>query len=183
MKAGLKKSRKEGEDGVSKELSQLHLRATFEPMDSLQLSREERECTMESHLFLKQKKDGTIKGQMAAGGNKQGDTIDKTEPSSPAALLESALLASAIDAQERRDVAEINIPNAHVQTALKNEEDKATMRWQGELAEVMVEVAPEVHRKHVFINKKGETVLCVKLLNALCGILVKAALLFYKLKG
>jgi hypothetical protein len=43
----------------------------------------------------------------------------------------------------------------------------------------MVKVAPEVYRKYVFVNKKGETVLYVKLLNALYGIL-KAALLFYK---
>jgi hypothetical protein len=36
-----------------------------------------------------------------------------------------------------------------------------------------------VYRKYVFLNKKGETVLYVKLLNALYGIL-KAVLLFYK---
>jgi hypothetical protein len=43
----------------------------------------------------------------------------------------------------------------------------------------MVKVAPEVYRKYVYVNKNGETILYVKLLNALYGIL-KAALLFYK---
>jgi hypothetical protein len=43
----------------------------------------------------------------------------------------------------------------------------------------MVKVAPEVNRKYLFVNKKGEIVLYVKLLNALYGIL-KAVLLFYK---
>jgi hypothetical protein len=53
------------------------------------------------------------------------------------------------------------------------------MRLQGKLAELMVKVAPKVYRKCVFVNRKGEIVLYVKLLNALYGIL-KAALLFYK---
>jgi hypothetical protein len=43
----------------------------------------------------------------------------------------------------------------------------------------MVKVAPEVYRKYVFVNRKGETMLYMKLLNALYGIL-KAALLFYR---
>jgi hypothetical protein len=76
MKAGLKRFREEGEEGVSKELSQLHLRETFEPVDSLQLSRDERDSAMESHLFLMQKRDKTIKGQMAADGNKQCGSIN-----------------------------------------------------------------------------------------------------------
>lgn len=42
MKAGLKRFGKEGEDGVSKELNQLHLRETFEPVVSSQLPPEER---------------------------------------------------------------------------------------------------------------------------------------------
>jgi hypothetical protein len=53
------------------------------------------------------------------------------------------------------------------------------MCLRGKLAELMVKVAPEVYRKHVFVNKNGQTILYVKLLNALYRIL-KAALLFYK---
>jgi hypothetical protein len=81
---------------------------------------------------------------MVAGGNKQCGTIDKAQASSPTVSLESVLLTSVIDAQERRDVATIDIPNAFVQTKLENEEDKAVMRLRGKLAELMVKVAPEV---------------------------------------
>jgi hypothetical protein len=42
MKAGLKRFGKQGEDAVSKELNQRHLRDTFEPVDSTELSTEER---------------------------------------------------------------------------------------------------------------------------------------------
>jgi hypothetical protein len=69
---------------------------------------------MESHLFLKQKRDGTVKVRMVAGGNKQRGTIDKIEASSPTVSLESVLLTSVIDAEERRNVATIDIPNAFV---------------------------------------------------------------------
>jgi hypothetical protein len=53
------------------------------------------------------------------------------------------------------------------------------MRLRGKLAELMVKVAPEIYTKYVIINSKGETVLYVRLLNALYGIM-KAALLYYQ---
>ena len=43
----------------------------------------------------------------------------------------------------------------------------------------MVKVAPEIYTKYVIVNSKGETVLYVRLLNALYGIM-KAALLYYQ---
>jgi hypothetical protein len=53
------------------------------------------------------------------------------------------------------------------------------MRLRGKLAELMVKVAPEIYTKYVIINSNGETVLYVRLLNALYGIM-KAALLYYQ---
>ena len=53
------------------------------------------------------------------------------------------------------------------------------MRLRGKLAELMVKVAPEIYTKYVIVNKKGETVLYVRLLNALYGIM-KGALLYYQ---
>ena len=52
------------------------------------------------------------------------------------------------------------------------------MRLRGKLAELMAATAPEIYRKHVTINRNGETVLYVRALNAIYGIM-KAALLFY----
>jgi histone deacetylase 1/2 len=53
------------------------------------------------------------------------------------------------------------------------------MRFQGRLAELMVLIAPQVYRKYVTTDTKGEPVLFVKLQKALYGML-KSALLFYK---
>ena len=47
------------------------------------------------------------------------------------------------------------------------------------LAELLVKVAPKIYTKYITINLKGETVLYVKLLKALKGIM-NAALLYYQ---
>ena len=116
---------------------------------------------------------------MVAGGNKQRGTIDKEDSASPTTALESVLLTSTIYAAEERDVAVINIPNAFIQTRIKNDEDKAVLRLRGKLADLLIKTAPEMYRKHTTINRKGETVLYVRALNEIYGIM-KAALLFYQ---
>jgi Reverse transcriptase (RNA-dependent DNA polymerase) len=179
MKAGLKHFGPKGEKAVTKELSQLHLQDTFQPVHPKNLSPEEKKLAVESHLFLKEKRDLSIKGRMVAGGDKQRGTMPAVEASSPTVSTEAVLLTSVIDATERRDVASIDIPNAYTQTRITDPKDKAIVRLRGKLAELMVQVAPEIYRKYIIINKKGQTVLYVRLLNVLYGIL-KGALLFYK---
>ena len=115
---------------------------------------------------------------MVAGGNKQSNHIDKTEAILPTAALESVLLTATIDAKEGRDVAIVNILNAFVTTRIEKKDDIATIRLWGKLAELMVVTAPEIYKKYVTFNSKGELVLYVESLNALYGIM-KAALLFY----
>ena len=60
-----------------------------------------------------------MKGQAVAGGNKQMDFISKDESSSPTVATKAVLLSCVIDAQEHRDVATIDIPNAFLQTRVK----------------------------------------------------------------
>ena len=73
------------------------MRDTFGPINSKTLSKTEYDKVLESHLFLKQKRDQSIKEIMVAGGNKQRGHIDKTDATSPTAALESVLLTSTID--------------------------------------------------------------------------------------
>ena len=47
------------------------------------------------------------------------------------------------------------------------------------MADLLIKTAPEIYRKHTIINRKGETVLYIRALNAIYGIM-KAALLFYQ---
>ena len=48
-------------EAVSTELDQLRYRDTFEPVNHRSLSKKEYEKVLESHIFLKQKRDESIK--------------------------------------------------------------------------------------------------------------------------
>jgi hypothetical protein len=52
------------------------------------------------------------------------------------------LLSCIIDADEHRDVAVVDIPNAFVQTRVENEKDMAFIKIRGILVDVMVEICP-----------------------------------------
>ena len=55
------------------------------------------------------------------GGNKQHETINKVEATSPTAALEYVLLIATIYSHKKRDVSKIDIPNVFVNTRLKYE--------------------------------------------------------------
>jgi len=77
LKAGLKKFGKEGEAAVSKELGQFHDLSVFIPMDASELTREQREAALASLMFLKEKKDGTVKARACADGRKQLEKLPR----------------------------------------------------------------------------------------------------------
>jgi hypothetical protein len=83
LKAGLKEWGKKGFNAAHSEMKQLHLRKTFKPKHWRELSKAQRRTVLESHMFLKLKRDGKIKGRTVAGGNKQRDYITKEDASSP----------------------------------------------------------------------------------------------------
>ena len=103
---------------------------------------------------------------MVAGGNKKRGHTDKTDATSPTAALESVLLTSTINAKEGRDVDIIDIPNALVTTRIEDKKDIVIVRLRGKLAKLMVATAPEIYKKYVSVNRKGELVLYVEALNA-----------------
>ena len=147
-KAGMRKWGEPATEAVSTELEKLHNRDTFKPVNHRSISKKEYEKVLESHLFLKQKCDESIKGRMVAGGNKQRGTIDREDAASPTAALESVLMTSTIDAAEERDVAVINIPNAFIQTRIKNDEDKVVLRLRGQLADLLM----RTYQKYITIT-------------------------------
>ena len=61
-------------------------------------------------MFVKEKRDGTIKGRACAYGPKQREGYQNKDATSPTVLLESVLITSSIDAHERRDVAVVKMP-------------------------------------------------------------------------
>jgi hypothetical protein len=92
------------------------------------MSKAQRQTVLESHMFLKLKRDGKIKGRTVAGGDKQRDCISKEDASSPTVATESVFLSCIIDAEEHRDVTVVDIPNAFVQTRVENEKNMAFIK-------------------------------------------------------
>jgi hypothetical protein len=75
LKAGLKEWGDRAFTADRSEMKQLHLWNTFKPKHWRELSQVQRKTVLESHMFLKQKRDGKIKGRTVNGGNKQRDYI------------------------------------------------------------------------------------------------------------
>jgi hypothetical protein len=91
-------------------------------------------------------------------------------------VTESVVITAVINAHEGRDVACFDIPGAFLHADV---DEDITMVLKGRLAELMVQVAPNLYRKYIMVNRKGTAILYVKMQKALYGLL-RSALLFYK---
>jgi hypothetical protein len=77
------------------------------------------------------------------------------------------LLSCIIDADEHRDVAVVDIPNAFVQTRLENKKYMAFLKIRGILVDILVEISPEAYRSYISQDKKGNKQLLVQCQNEL----------------
>lgn len=96
------------------------------------------------------------------GGDKQHDYILKEDASSPTVAVESVLLSCIIDAEEERDVATINIPNAFIQTKVVDEKDQCAIRLRGTVVDFLLEIAPDAYQPCVKVGKNGVKQLIVQ---------------------
>ena len=179
LKAGLKAWGDQAHMAAHSEMKQLHMRNTFKPKHWRELTADQRNTVLESHMFLKEKRDGKIKGRTVAGGNKQRDYISKEDASSPTVATEAVLLSCIIDAEEGRDVAVIDIPNAFIQTRIEDEKDMTFIKLRGVLVDILTDIAPDVYKPYVTKDKKGVKQVIVQCQNALYGTMV-ASLLYYR---
>jgi hypothetical protein len=168
-KAGLKEWGDESFTATQSEMKQLYFRNTFNLNHWRELSQVQRQTVLDSHMFLKQKRDGKIKGRTMAGGNKQRDYISKDDASSPTIATEYVLLSCIIGAEEERDVAVVDIPNAFVQTHVEKENYMVFIKIRGILVDILVGIAPDVYKSYVSKDKKGTKQLLVQFQNALYG--------------
>jgi hypothetical protein len=89
--------------------------------------------------------------------------------------MESVFITAVIDVHKGRNVACFAIPGAFLHTDI---EEDITMVLKGRLAELMVQVAPNLYRKYITVDRKGMAILYVKMQKALYGLL-RSAFLFY----
>jgi hypothetical protein len=175
MKRGIKLFGSDGVDAVLQELKQLHDRNVIEPVQMASLSADDKRNALQYLMFLKQKRTGKIKGRGCADGRKQRSFISKEDSSSPTVSIEAVMLTCTIDAQEKRDVATVDIPGAFMQAEM---DDIVYMKIEGTMAELLVKL--DTQRYQSFVTMEGnKKVLYLQLKKALYGTL-KAALLFWK---
>ena len=95
------------------------------------LTKEERREALRTIMFLKHKRDGSLRGRTCADGSTQRGKYEKEDAASPTVALESVMLTAVIEAYENRDVAVVDIPSAYLHTEM---DDLVHMRLTGKLA-------------------------------------------------
>ena len=147
----MKKFGKDADKAVLDEFPKLHMMETFILEMRETLTKQQRKRALRTIMFLKQKRDRSLRGRMCADGSVQRELYDKAEASSPTVATESVLMTAVIDAFEGRDTAVIDLPSAYLHANMK---DVVHMRLTGKLAELMVATAPEIYRPFVTYGKK-----------------------------
>jgi hypothetical protein len=66
MNAGIKKFKAKGEAGVTKELTQMHVMNVIRPIEVKSLTYDEKKKALSSLMFLKEKRDSSVKARMCA---------------------------------------------------------------------------------------------------------------------
>ncbi len=136
-----------------KETSQLHWRNTFIPKQYLQLTDDEKTKVLESHMFVVKKCTGETKTRLVGGGNKQRDYLTKEDSSLQTVATKSVLLTSIVDADEKQDVAIIDIPNAFIQMRVEDKKDRVIIRIRGVVVDWLIKIAPDVYNQYVSADR------------------------------
>ena len=88
---------------------------------------------------------------MCADGRKQKDgTWSKQETMLPTVATESVFITAIIDAYKGRNVACFDIPGVFLHA---NVDEDIPMVLKGRLAELMVQVVPNLYRKYITVNR------------------------------
>ena len=158
-------------------MHQLHIKSTFLPLAAGDLNDREKDEALESLMFLKEKRDGSVKGKACVNGQKQRLGSSKEDATLPTVLLKAVLITSVIDTYEGIEVEIVDMPGSFLTF---DQDEVINMTIKGKLAEVIVKTTPEVYQNYIAIEK-GEMVLYVQILKAIYGCLCSALLLYRKL--
>jgi len=147
-------------EAILKELQQLHQKNALLPISKENLSYTKRKKALRYLMFLKEKRDGMIKGRGCADGRPQRQYTSKTEVSSPTVSLEALMLLCAIDSKEGRYTVVADIPRAFLHADM---EEDVQMILEGTIAELIVKLEPSLYRKHIWYTQRGRPMLYVQL--------------------
>jgi hypothetical protein len=133
---GLKAFGASGAEAMKKEL-QLHDWRAMVPKAANMLSKDEKRAALQYLMYLKQKRNGKIKGRGCADGWKQHLYKSKEESSSPTVAIESLFLTATIDAKEGRSTVTCDIPGAFLHADM---DEVLHMRIDGPMAKLLLDI-------------------------------------------
>ena len=176
LKKGLQVFGTAGAAAVKKELQQLHDREVLAPRFFTELTREQRIRSLSYLMFLKRKRDDSIKGRGCADGRPQSEWMSKEDTTSPTVATQALILSCMIDAMEGRDVATADIPGAFLQTDYNKGDTH--LRIEGPMLDLLLKIEPEYYRKYIHTYPNGKRVLFAETKKAVYGT-KNASLLFW----
>ena len=182
LKQSLKKFGDRTMVAVEKEVRQLDSMDALQPDDPSKLTKEERRAAMAYLMFVKEKRDGTLKGRGCCDGRVQRNWMTKEETSSPTVSHEAFILSCITEAWEKRHVAACDVPGAFLQTDMEHGDRIVRVRLAGPLAEILVKIDPDKYRDKVTVEG-GQKVIYAVLKKALYGALISALLFWKDLSG
>ena len=134
-----------GEKGVAAaegKLNQLHVMDTWVPEDPSMLSRAEKVRDLSSLVFLKENRSRKVKVSSCMNRTPQRAYIRKKDAYSPTVANESVFITLVIAARKKRFLRCYDVPGAFLHT---ESDENVLMVLRGELAEMMVHIAPQIY--------------------------------------
>ena len=159
---------------MMKEASQMDSKSVFHGVKWDELTPKQRLRTVRSLMFLKRKRDGSLKSRLVVDGSMQDRSLSG-DISSPTVSTEAIFLTAVIDAAEERTVMTIDIDGAYLHADMTSE---VIMEMDPITAALLVKCNEKYEE---FLTSEGK--LYVKLDKALYGCIESAKLFYDHISG
>ena len=145
-------------------------------------SDQEKYETLESLVFLKERRDNAVNSRQCADGKKQWGNIDPMNSYAPTVALELVMLTSVINATKGRDVTTMDIPESFISASLP--EDKIVhIFFLGKMAEFIVKTDQQLYGQYLVKRPNKSLMLYVQLNKVMYSLLINAFLFYEKMVG
>jgi hypothetical protein len=168
---GIEQYGQEAIDSMTKEMTQLHQKGVFRPVDYNKLTPMQKVRVIRSMMNLKRKRSGILKSRFLADGSMQLRNLSAIDPSSPTVSTEALFITAAIDAAEERFHATADIEGAFPHADMVG---VWYVKVKKPIADILIKIDP---RYAEFRLPDGDIIL--QLLKALYGC-IESARLFYE---
>jgi hypothetical protein len=129
-------------------------------------------------MFLKRKRDGTVKARGCADGQPQREYITKDESGSPTVSIYALMALCLMDAIDDRKVVTCDIPGAFLQADWPAEQD-CYLKFENAMVYMICQIVPKYKSNVIYCRRKK--FISARLNKAVYGTLLGAILFYQKL--